>query len=960
MNDGTAWTYEATGTEIVGPDAMHVVDQQPEHTATLFACHPKGSAAQRIVVHFRLAGQPRLRAEPRCGTGRRARDHRRRHASPRHPRRVPGHRRAARRRPAAVGLVAVAFAGVAALDRLIADRPSVPLAPGTLVGLGLYVPSLAWMTEMTLPGYVIAVVAYAALLGAAMALVPYAPGRWLALPGAVALTELLRWSWPFGGVPLSSLAVGQVGGPLAPVLRVGGALLLVEVTVIGGVALAAALRRRWAAAGLAAAVVLVAVGVAAVARGREAGTLRVALVQGGGPQGTRAWNTDEREVFERHLEASEQVDTPVDLVLWPEDVVDIDSLDTDRERASWPISPASWTPPSSPAWWRTPGGPVPQCLGGLRRRRRDRRPLRQGPPRAVRGVRAAPVAARAVRRRVADLRDAVVGDQPALLETPAGGLSVAISWEIFFGDRVREGVEQDAEVVLNPTNGSSFSGTLVQTQQVASSRMGHRERPMAAAGGAHRVQRGDRPRRAGHQRSAVSEQVVLHETVGRRTGTTLYTRWGLGPALAVAAGRPGGRRLVEARRRRRHRGPGAPEPVPPRRAPRSDRPPHVTAAARSAAAVPDGGRFGLRCPLIPRRRVPPRISSCYVLVSASWGGGRQRELQPGGRPGRDDLFRGDTPRTGHRALRDRRSRDDHAVALPRVDGSMLVGEAADQRSYYEPTLVARTVAPRLGEPGPIVIDGQAIDPGTLTEALIGTAIEQASRTGEWPGHLVLTYPLRHGGAVEDLLEQAVAQVTTSPVMLVPEPIAAMAKLAHDVELALDTTVVVIDFGGSSFDVTLVRRTSTGFDLIGDPVSLPDFGGVDVDTAVLAHVESMIGDVSSGVATTDHDGMLGLRRLRGACRAAKETLSSIHETVIDVNLPHMQGQVAIARDDLEQGIGATLTEAVDLIGTVVADAGLTIPDVHVALVVGGSSASRCCRPSSPSASGCRSSPIRCPS
>ena len=74
-----------------------------------------------------------------------------------------------------------------------------------------------------------------------------------------------------------------------------------------------------------------------------------------------------------------------------------------------------------------------------------------------------------------------------------------------------------------------------------------------------------------------------------------------------------------------------------------------------------------------------------------------------------------------------------AVALPRVDGSMLVGEAADQRSYYEPTLVARTVAPRLGEPGPIVIDGQAIDPGTLTEALIGTAIERASRTGEWPG-----------------------------------------------------------------------------------------------------------------------------------------------------------------------------------------------------------------------------------
>jgi sortase A len=55
MNDGRVWTYVHTGTQIVTPDAMHIVDQRPEHTATLFACHPKGSAARRIVAHFRLA-----------------------------------------------------------------------------------------------------------------------------------------------------------------------------------------------------------------------------------------------------------------------------------------------------------------------------------------------------------------------------------------------------------------------------------------------------------------------------------------------------------------------------------------------------------------------------------------------------------------------------------------------------------------------------------------------------------------------------------------------------------------------------------------------------------------------------------------------------------------------------------------------------------------------------------------
>jgi len=50
------FVYLVESTEIVGPDALWVVDQTPEHTATLFACHPPGSVRERIIVHLRLAG----------------------------------------------------------------------------------------------------------------------------------------------------------------------------------------------------------------------------------------------------------------------------------------------------------------------------------------------------------------------------------------------------------------------------------------------------------------------------------------------------------------------------------------------------------------------------------------------------------------------------------------------------------------------------------------------------------------------------------------------------------------------------------------------------------------------------------------------------------------------------------------------------------------------------------------
>jgi sortase A len=55
MADGSTWTYTLVSTEVVTPEAMHIVDQTPEYTATLFACHPKHSARERIVAHFVLA-----------------------------------------------------------------------------------------------------------------------------------------------------------------------------------------------------------------------------------------------------------------------------------------------------------------------------------------------------------------------------------------------------------------------------------------------------------------------------------------------------------------------------------------------------------------------------------------------------------------------------------------------------------------------------------------------------------------------------------------------------------------------------------------------------------------------------------------------------------------------------------------------------------------------------------------
>ena len=52
---GKKYRYEVTGTEIVDPNAIRIVDPTPTATATLFACHPPGSTAYRWVTYLKYA-----------------------------------------------------------------------------------------------------------------------------------------------------------------------------------------------------------------------------------------------------------------------------------------------------------------------------------------------------------------------------------------------------------------------------------------------------------------------------------------------------------------------------------------------------------------------------------------------------------------------------------------------------------------------------------------------------------------------------------------------------------------------------------------------------------------------------------------------------------------------------------------------------------------------------------------
>jgi apolipoprotein N-acyltransferase len=491
------------------------------------------------------------------------------------PRRGP--RRGAVVLPALVGGVALAlslppwgwwplaFVGAAIIYwRLGGLRLRSRVLAGYLAGLGCFVPGLFWARAFNWYGAVTLIAVESLSMAVAAGLVPPGRGRGPTFVGVFTLAEALRMTWPFGGLPIGGVFLGQAGGPFLGLARVGGPLLLTGAVWAGGAALGQIARspnfsslpngpptgrRGWWRRGLTVAAVAVFLGtlVAAADRapdgGRPLRDLQVAAVQGGGPRGYSKQQVSPDTVFAAQLAATYLLQRRIghrriDLVLWPEDVIALSEPLSGSPQAAVMSALARHlhttllagvTTPAPGATFRNeivawgPNGDVTAVFEKV-----HRVPFGEYVP------------LRSFFHHFADLSgvptDAVPGTGSGLLRTPAGPLGVLVSYEIFYADRGRPSVRAGAELLVVPTNTSSYATSQVPTQEIAAGRVQAveegRDLLQAAPTGYSIVvdHRGNL-----RARSQLSARGFILATVALRSGRTLYARAGDLPVLTLAA-----------------------------------------------------------------------------------------------------------------------------------------------------------------------------------------------------------------------------------------------------------------------------------------------------------------------------------------------------------------------------------------------------------------------------------------
>lgn len=449
-----------------------------------------------------------------------------------------------------IGAWPLGVAGAGLVIASLRQRWSGRLLAGALAGLGQFSIGLYWAVQFNLGGYVALVLVESALFALGALLVTRRGV--LFVPSAAAALTLAEWardSWPFGGLPLGSAALGQTGGPLQFTARLGGPLLVVFTTLLAGGGLyliAAGLRRRaLGSAGAGAGFVLAAAGLAgagivvAPVLPAHGPRLRVALVQGGGERGLTALQVPAGRVFRAALRETLAVSGHPQLILWPEDVVGLGERPFVGSQAEARLSAVAR------AHRATLVAGVTYDVG--RQLFRNEVVAFSPAGRLVatfEKVHRVPfgeyVPLRGLFKHLANLsavpRDAIPGHGSGMIATPAGRLAVLVSYEVFFADRGRSGVRAGGRLIIVPTNTSSYSTDQAPAEEVAASRLQAIEEGryllQAAPTGYSAVVS---PSGVVSHETALSRPAVVEASVPLLAAATPYEQLGDLPVIAGAA-----------------------------------------------------------------------------------------------------------------------------------------------------------------------------------------------------------------------------------------------------------------------------------------------------------------------------------------------------------------------------------------------------------------------------------------
>ncbi|MBW3003117.1 molecular chaperone DnaK [Candidatus Woesearchaeota archaeon] len=270
------------------------------------------------------------------------------------------------------------------------------------------------------------------------------------------------------------------------------------------------------------------------------------------------------------------------------------------------------------------------------------------------------------------------------------------------------------------------------------------------------------------------------------------------------------------------------------------------------------------------------------------------------------------------------------------DGERVVGQIARNQAITNPEHTVRSIKRHMGEDFKVTIEGKDYAPQEISamilqklkqdaEAYLGTKVTDA----------VITVPAYFTDSQRQATKDAGKIAGLNVLRIINEPTAA--SLAYGLDKGKEHTILVFDFGGGTFDVSILELGDGVFEVKatnGDN----HLGGDDIDDLL---IDKMALDFKKQYGIDLREDKVAHQRLKESAEKAKIELST--KTSTTINVPFITADASgpkhlnteLSRAEFEKLIDPILERLKGPTEQALKDAKMSSDDIHKVIFVGGS-------------------------